>query len=380
MSSDYSPKGLGSKFRKVRANWKRAQGERQVARESRAAQARFAKATRQYSDKKQAAYQQEDLQKFRAKFGPQNPAVRRFFVRAVCAVALVSLVANAVMYSRWSDKRPLVRAGQRVVTRGEYYSALDQAAGKSVLNQIVLSELIRQAAASDAVPVSSSDIDARLATLRRTRPQGIPPTDTPGLRDQIGLTLALENLRIRHVTVSNAEAMVFYNAHKGAFVLPIQMRNTVVVTAAPAPAAAAQAAALLHQHQTAQAIAAHPGLHVVGVNGFALNLNALPPSIAQRLRLMRQGDVQTFPVSHIYLTFGVNERDDATLPSLNQIYDQVVRQVKLAKAPSEQAELAMLYHDNKPSFDMANYAQDFREFETLPSPPDAKRRTASLPQ
>jgi len=348
-----------------------------VARESRAAQARLARASRQYNGKQQAVYHQEDLQKFRAKFGPQNPAVRRFFVRAVCVVALVSLAANAVMYSCWSDKRPLVRVGQRVVTRGEYYSALDQAAGKNVLNQIVLSELIRQAAASDAVPVSSSDIDARLATLRRTRPQGIPPTDTPGLRDQIGLTLALENLRIRHVTVSNAEVLAFYNAHKTAFVLPTQMRNTVVVTAT-APAAA-QAAALLHQHQMAQAIAAHPGLRVVGINGFALNLNALPPSIAQRLRLMRQGDVQTFPVSHIYLTFGVNERDDATLPSLSQIYDQVVRQVKLAKAPSEQAELALLYQGNKPSFDMANYAQDFREFEPLPSPPDAKRRTASLP-
>lgn len=378
MSSDYSPKGLSPKFHKARANWNRAQGERQVARESRSAQACLARASRQYNGKQQAVYQQEDLQKFRAKFGLQNPAVRRLFVRAVCMVALVSLAANAVMYSRWSDKRPLVRVGQRVVTRGEYYSALDQAAGKSVLNQIVLSELIRQAAASDAVPVSSSDIDARLATLRRTRPQGIPPTDTPGLRDQIGLTLALENLRIRHVTASDAEALAFYNAHKAAFVLPTQMRNTVVVTAT-APAAA-QAAALLHQHQTAQAIAAHPGLHVVGVNGFALNLNALPPSIAQRLRLMHQGDVQMFPVSHVYLTFGVNERDDATLPSLSQIYDQVVRQVKLAKAPSEQAELALLYQGNKPSFDMANYAQDFREFEPLPSSPDAKRRTASLPQ
>lgn len=277
MSSDYSSKGRGPKFHKVRANWKRAQGERQVARESRSAQARLARALRQYNGKQQAVYQQEDRQKFRAKFGPQNPAVRRFFVRAVCVVALVSLAANAVMYSRWSDKRPLVRVGQRVVTRGEYYSALDQAAGKNVLNQIVLSELIRQAAASDAVPVSSSDINTRLATLRRTSPQGIPPTDTPGLRDQIGLTLALENLRIRHVTVSDAEVLAFYNAHKAAFVLPTQMRNTVVVTAP----AAAQAAALLHQHQTAQAIAAHPGLRVVGINGFALNLNALPPSIAR---------------------------------------------------------------------------------------------------
>jgi hypothetical protein len=380
MSSNGTKKGLGQKFHQLRNDWKRAQGEWQVQREREAQKARFAKAAQQYNEKKQTAYKEEDTQKFWAKYGPRNPRMQRIGFRVVSIVAVASLAANVVMYSRWSNDRPLVRVGPRVVTRGEYYNELDQSAGKVVLSRIVLGELVRQAAAANHVPPSESDIDSRIAAIRRTHPQGLPAQDTPGLRDQIGLTLALENLRILHVDASDAEVDAYYDAHQGEFALPTQMHNTVVLTGKAADAALA--AKLLHDGQTPQAIASHPGLHVVGVNGFAFNMNSLPPVLAQpitqRLMAMKTGDVQTFPVSKIFITFAVKERDDATLPSLAQIQDQVARQVKLAKAPSEQAELRSLYRANRPSFDMANYAADFRDFDT-PAQTATKQRTASLP-
>ena len=60
------------------------------------------------------------------------------------------------------------------------------------------------------------------------------------------------------------------------------------------------------------------------------------------------------------------------------VREEVARQVRLQKAPSDQAELAALYRANPPSFDMAKYGRYFSDIPTAapPQPRPARRRPA----
>lgn len=315
--------------------------------------------------------------------GAGQPTLRRFASRFVYGLAVVSVLANVVLFVRWSPSRALLTVGRHTVSKRDYEANLDAAAGKAVLSRMVVAELIRQAAAQAGVTPTSADIDARLALLRR---QGaLPSQPAADLRDSVGQDLALENLRMRGITVSDADIAAEYAKHPERFRLPSQMSATLVVAAGPDKAA--QATHLLQTGAAPSAIAAVPGLQVDGVNGFALPAGALSPALRQTILGLRDGEVKVFPSrgSGASLVARANSHTPGALPPLPQVRDLVAREIKLQKAPPAPAELLTLYAANKPVFDMTNYQPYLGDLDAAAShlPPAASAKaapkTASLP-
>ncbi len=311
----------------------------------------------------------------------QSPVLRRWGFRLVLGIAACSLVANLVLYYRYSSSRPLVTIGHRVITKREYLANMDGAAGKAVLSKMVFGELINQAASKASLMPSEQEINTRLADLRRRTPGNVPAQDTPALRTEAGQMIALENLRIQNVTASDAEVAAYYNAHKNEYTLPPQAQATLVVAGNAADAG--EAVHLLVQDMPESAIATHHGLRVAGVNGFQVNMNSLPPAVRGQLTgavmQMKTGEIKTFTLGKIFLIFKVKSHDAGAVLPLSQVREQVARQVRLQKAPSEQEEMAALYHGNKPFFDMAIYQNFFSDLDTAPAKSSNEPKTASLP-
>lgn len=330
----------------------------------------------------------ERLSDLRAALTPRMPrfvlprlVMPRFLPSLLAVVAVCSLVGNVLMYFRFTSARPLVTVGARVFRRGEYQALLDQTAGKAVLNKMVYAELVRQAAAKAGVAPTGADVTARLAEMQRRNSQALSAIPPEALRSEIEAQMALENLRIKDVPVSEAEVRAFYKAHQSDLALPSQVSGTLVVSQNPHDARTAEK--LLGDGLPPEAVAAHSGLRVAGINGFQVNMAAAPPAfrakVGQTLLSMQPGQITTLPAGRWFWTFRAASHNEAVRPSLAQARDQVVRLVKLQKAPSEQAELQVLYKANKPAFDMDRYQVYFQDIDqpalSLPKNP----KTARLP-
>lgn len=308
--------------------------------------------------------------------------MKKFALPIMTAVAVLALLSTLLTYLRWAPRRPLVTVGSQVISKYDYQTALDKQAGKAVLNKLVYTSLVRQAAAQANVMPSDADVSARLADLTRRNPQVAAQANDPAngrsFHEDLVTDMALENLRIHNVTASDSEVQAFYSRNKAAFTLPSQVQTTMVVTKYANDASTAEH--LLQQNVSPDVIARQPRLQVAGVNGFNVNMAALPPAVRENVGktvlAMKTGQVKTLPIGAFYLTFKVKKSDAATTPPLSQIHDQVARQVKLLKANSPQATIAALYQQSQPKFAVEKYATFFSDVQQFNAQNGAKK-TAS---
>ena len=297
-------------------------------------------------------------------------------------VAAVSVAGNVLMYFRFTPARPLVTVGHHVIQDREYRALVDNAAGQPVLTRMVFSELIQQAAAKAGVTPTGAQIDARIADLQR---QGQAPAGAvaPEVRSNLALSLALENLRTAGIPASDAEVAAFYKQHAAVFARPAQVNSILVVT--QREYLAQTAASLLAKGKTPVQMAAEPDMKVDGQNGFHLDFAALPPALHQAVvsaaLAMKPGQIKVMPVGDAFLTVKCLSSHPGSLPPLPEVRDWAARLVKLQKAPTDNAELALLYRSNTPRFDIDRYAAYFSGIANTDVPlPPAVPKTASLPQ
>lgn len=286
---------------------------------------------------------------------------------AIC-VAILSLIGNVVLYKRYSTSHPIVRIGKDVITKKAYYDTMEYQAGTQVIKKLVYTVLIRQAATAAHVMPTVADIDNRVQEIQRTNPQMLAMANSnPGqmvqVRDDLKTDIALENVRIKDVTVSPAEIQAYYDLHKQQFTLPQQVQTTMVVTTDAVDAGTATL--LLQQGLTEDVIARQPRMHVAGVNGFAVNVNALDVEdrnkVSKTVFAMKDGDIETVPVHGAFLTFKVKHAAPNGVPPLSTILDQVTRAAKLEKAVPPTVEIALLYQAAKPQFDSTQYSDQFSD-------------------
>lgn len=294
-----------------------------------------------------------------------------------------SLTANALMYLRYSSSRPVVTVGNQVISRKNYQDALDYQTQGGVLKKMVLQDLVTQAAAQKGVTPTDADVDARIAEIKRSAPQmlGAAATDPAKMGEvkaALKTDMALENLRIKDVHVTDTEVADFYNRHKKDFALPAQVQTTMVV--AENSVDAAQAASLLKQNIGTDVIARQPRLHVANVNGFNVNVQALPPAINQRLNAvvfrMKPGEVQTVPVGNDFVILRATKSSGSGVPALGQIKPDVTRLAKLEKAVPNAVEIATLYQAAKPQFNVSKYEDYFSDLSQM-DVKAADKKTAS---
>ena len=291
---------------------------------------------------------------------------------SLVVLTAVSLTANALLYLRYSTSRPLVTVGNQVISKKQYQDALDYQTQGSVLKNLVLQDLINQAAAKAGVSPTDAEVAARIADIQRRAPQMLPggggdSAKMADFKDNLKTEMALENLRIQGVPLTDAEAADYYDRHKKDFALPTQVQTTMVVAGSAVDAA--QATALLRQNIGVDVIARQPRLHVAGMNGFTVNTQALPPAINQKLSAavfrMKPGDVQTVPVGNEFIVLRANKSSAQGIPPLAQIRPEVVRLAKLEKAVPAATEVAGLYQTAPPQFSVARYESYFSDLSQL---------------
>jgi len=293
--------------------------------------------------------------------------------RLIAAVAVLSLTANVLLYLRWSPQRPLMTVGGDVITRKQYQDVLDRQAGQSVLSKMVFDKLVAQAAAREGVTPTPQDVEARIKDVERRAPQQLAPflqdpAKMADLRQDLGTSIALENLRIKDVAVPPAAVAAYYAGHPSDFKLPQQVRTNVVVTQNAVDADTASA--LLKRSTPPDAIARQPRLRVVGINGYNPDLTTLAPAVKAQVNAFvnaaRVGDVKTLREGPYFLTFQVAASSRETLPPLAAVRDQVERAARLERAPPAQEELARLYQATPPKFNSDKYAPFFEGFQKYP--------------
>lgn len=292
--------------------------------------------------------------------------MNKLITPALGIIAVVSIAANILQAKRWSDARPLVTIGSQQITRGEYMSTVDAVTDGSVMKVMVLRSVVMQAARKHHVLPTADQIAARLTEVQQKQPaaldessQGVAKVEQN--RADIVAALALENLRIAGVDASDEDVDGYYKSHLQDFTVPKQVKTTFVITNDSVNTATAER--LLESGMSAQDIAMHPGMHVAGVNSTGIDMSTLPDELRHDIQnsvfSMKKGDVRTFYDNRTALTYRIDESNDAYVPPLSAIRDEVSRQVKLEKAPGAQTELATAYREVAPQFDVPKYAAYF---------------------
>jgi hypothetical protein len=293
------------------------------------------------------------------------------YCASLITVGLLALMPMAVHAQAPADTQPIVTLGAETITRSDYIATLEAAVGRDILRKMVFSALVLQAAAKAGVMPTEADVDARVKDISIHQPALVSQVSTPAGRENLMTDIALENLRIQNVVVSDAEVANFYTRNAALFTLPSQVQTTLVVSQSQADADRAEI--LLGQDLTPEAIAAKPGLHVAGVNGFNFDMGSLPTDVRQKIGqtvlAMKSGEIKTLPIGSNFLTFKVKSAHTDQLLPLSQVKDEATRQTKLQRAASPQAELAKLYQANPPTFSDPKYKAYFTDIENYHSTP-----------
>ena len=311
-----------------------------------------------------------------------------FLARFVAVVAIVSLIANVLLFMRYSSSRPLVTVGKEVITKKQYQDELERQAGQQVMSKMVISRLVAQAAARDGVTPPASDVDKQISDIQRSSPQVLTPyNQDPAkmaeFRQELQTGLALENLRIKDVALSPTQVADYYAKNKMKFARPQQVQATTVVTQNPVDTATA--IDLLKQKTPLDVLGRQPRIAVVGNNNYNPDLSGLSPGLRQQIsgfvQKARVNDYKTFPDDpqhpKYYLTFWVTKSDPAMIPSLADIKKDVERQARLAHAPVADEEVARLYQAAKPTFNSDKYVAYFDALQKYPVSQGTDKKTAS---
>ena len=310
--------------------------------------------------------------------------VRKVLVGLSFGIAVLSVAANIALYNKYSGRRVIVTVGTEAISRGDYRQALEAQYGQAVLTKLVYEKLVLQAAARARVSPSAKDVDTRLGALLAPPPAGggaePDPRHVAELRRGVMADAALENLRLQGVGVTDREVSAYYARHRADFLVPPQVETLMVV--AKDRVDAGTAASLLRQDVDPGVIAQQPSLRVVGEHGYLFDFHALPRAeadgVARAALGLRVGEVRVIATRNGFLILKGGKRRAQGLLPLAQVKGAVERAVRLAKAPSEAAELALSFRAAKPDFDEPRYAAFFQTDPARPSVSRAPGRPARV--
>jgi hypothetical protein len=297
--------------------------------------------------------------------------VKKVLVALLALVAIASIAGNFFLYQRYSTSRPVVRIGGDAITLKEYRDSLEYQFGKPVLTKLTLMKLVMNAARKAGVSPKKTDVDSRIAEIERRQPKQLEeaqrdPVKMAELRQELMTDIALENLTIKDVKVTDGQTRAFYNQHKALFQVPTQAKTTIVIADSPVDAATAEQ--LLHMKNMTPATIANtqPRLHVVGINGVNVNWGTLPASEQARLSnaVMHTSEhgVTKVLIGKQYFIARVDSVGKGEVVPYEKIRPQVERAARLAKAEPRDVVLARLYKKADIKFEIPRYEEYFRQF------------------
>ncbi|MES2460793.1 MAG: peptidyl-prolyl cis-trans isomerase [Armatimonadota bacterium] len=302
--------------------------------------------------------------------------MKKVLVALLALVAIASLAGNAFLYQRYSTSRPLLRMGDESITIKEYRDALEYQAGKPVLTELAISKMVTAAARKAGVTPTEKDVDARIAYIRRTQPTALQGSDSDPAkkaeyRQKLTTQMALENLTIKDVKLSDGEIRAFYNKNRAQFAVPMQAESLVVIATNPVDAATAKA--LLNKTDlTGQAIVSNT--QRLGVLGINVTMEAFDKGVSPAARQRVSNAVMDAPVgvrgiktvpldNGAFAVLRVNRRDSAGFTRYEKAKPLAERMARIEKASKNGPVLARLYKDADIQFEIPRYAAYFAEIE-----------------
>lgn len=278
----------------------------------------------------------------------------------VVGVIIGAGVVGFFMYNKYSTSRPVVTINGEAITKKDLQDRTDYLYTDKLLRGMIWRKLIFQEAKKDNVMPTDADVQQTIAQLDRTTPSVVNEAkkSDPGLdlfKEQIKADLALRNLRIKDVPLTDGEARAFYAKHKTQFSLPQQTKTTIVIAGDAVDADAAQR--MLHNGVSLDTLAQQRGMAVIGVTG---NFNGPPPdALKNTVMTMKLHDIRIVPLGAQYGNQFAIVRADGIAPYGTPRYEQIKPLVdnaaKLAKAGPESKELALLRSTAKITADVPKY-------------------------
>ena len=309
----------------------------------------------------------------------------------VLLVVLPSAIANIYLIKRFSSSRVVARDGANAVTYRQYRDALEAKYGRETLRRLVLTRVIGDAAKAADVYPSSAEVDTYARDLERRTPylyeiqrlkaQG---SDTI-LRQEMTTLLALENLRLRKVTVSEGEVLAWWKKYRERLALPVQVETVLVETPVGNIEKAARVRALLAEKIPPYLIARESETRVVGVDGFEPDWDRMSPEAAKLLNetifRLTTGEIISVKTPDAVYTVRLISRNGGGGEQLRQLAappptlrEQVTRMARLAKAPTPEAQLIELYKAAQVTWEITPYSAYLRDLETaITAPPGASK-------
>ena len=311
--------------------------------------------------------------------------MKRILPLLLALIAAGSLIANGLLYMRYSTNRPLMTMSGTQISRKEYQDMMDALYGKPILTKMAYARIIHEAAVKAKCTAADKDIDARVEEIHRVNPGVVEtaqrdPVRGQLLRDDTRTTLEFENLRIKDIKISAAEARQFYDQNKPRFALPLQVKTSIAFTNNQGDAQAAKE--MMDNNIALNIIGRQPRIKVIGVNGFAPNWNVLPAPDRQKLTSEINGvpvkQTRIIALKDIFVVVRVDTRDEGGVQPFEKIKDRVDRFARLARAPKEAVSLGKLYQEANVTFEVPKYAAYFDDVNEYlnNANPDKKEESA----
>ncbi|NPV52326.1 MAG: foldase [Firmicutes bacterium] len=156
---------------------------------------------------------------------------RKTGVVTVIVLAAVLLVACGAWYI-YSNISAVARVNGKAISWSSFHKALEDQGGKQILSAMIREELIRQAAAREGISISKADVDEEVNNLVKQFGSNEAFESVLGqygmtegdVRKQIEVSLLLNALATKDITVTEDELLKYYNEHKADFKEPEEVR------------------------------------------------------------------------------------------------------------------------------------------------------------
>lgn len=308
--------------------------------------------------------------------------MNKFLGIGLTVITVGSLASNAVMYQRYSSGKPIVLIGASSVTIKDFRDRLELVSGKEILSSMVVRNLVMSEAKLQNIVPKPADIDERIELLQRANAQGITaklndPVQKILLKEELETALALENITIANVPMTEGDLLPWFQKNKKAFSLPDQTKTTIVVSKNAVDASTAEK--LLSQkqpHIDTATIARTPRLGVLGLTA-NVDWKTINPEFRKKLiskvGASVAGSVFKIPIPAAkdqpggFLIVRIETKSPPGVPPLAQIRNHVERQYKLKTAAAQgltpQTTFLKLYKDKSPTVEVSKYSPWLADIE-----------------
>lgn len=287
--------------------------------------------------------------------------MKKVLISLLCIICLGSLGANAYLYQKYSTRRAvLTLKGGEQITLKEYRDQLEFLHGRDTLRKLTMSKIVTNEARKAGVYPPEKAVEERIKEIERTSPEAIPAGRRAELKQELFVEMALEDLSLRGVDVTDTEARAFLAKHPELFRLPRQAKVTLVVAEDEIHANTAER--MLHRKEVREAeLAMEPGLRVAGLDGFAPNLNVLPDADREKLRTtalkLTPGGVARMKLGNAHFILRAEAQQAAEQPRFEAVQEKARRLARLSKARPRDVMMSELYKNADVNFEM-----DYRDW------------------